>query len=163
MVLEEKLIRALIKGRYECYVRKNSSYNPYSKSEVYDWDFKLEIDNLIFTDSYRGLNPYSGVEYVYEKDKNIPIWSCDYVGYVKQDAKVSPEEIYIFLKEARGNNLKNCQENLFESYIYENGMLKYETLFQGDVNSLLQIENFYYENLLVAQQMTAGRLKYSDV
>lgn len=162
MISEEKLIKALIKGRYECYVRKNSSYNPYTKSELYDWDFKLETDDLIFTDSYRGFNPYSGVEYVYEKDKNIPVWSCDYVGYVNQDVKVSTEEIYKFLKEARGNQLKNCQDNLFSNYIYENGMFKYEAFFQGDINSLMQTENFYYKNLLIAQQMTAGRLKCSN-
>jgi len=38
-------------------------------------------------------------------------------------------------------------------------MFKYETVFQGDANSLLQIEDFYYNNLLAAQQITAGRLK----
>lgn len=163
MISEEKLIKALIKGRYECYVRKNSSYNPYTKSEVYDWDFKLKIDDLIFTDSYMGFNPYSGVEYVYEKDSNVPVWSCDYVGYVNHDVKVSSEEIYKFLKEARGNHLKNCQGNLFSNYTYENEMFKYETFFQGDVSSILQMENFYYKNMLVAQQMTAGRLKHSDL
>lgn len=55
---------------------------------MYDLKFKLEIGDLIFTDSYRGFNPYSGVEYVYEKD-NIPVWSCDYVGYVDKDANFS--------------------------------------------------------------------------
>jgi hypothetical protein len=159
LVSKEKLIITLIKGRYECYVRKDSSYNPYTKSVLYDWDFKLEIDDMIFTDSYRGFNPYSGVEYVYKKDNNIPVWSCDYVGYVDQDANVSSEEIYKFLKEARGKHLKNCKDNLFSNYTYENDLFKYKTSFQGDVNSLLQIENFYYKNLLVTQQMTAGRLK----
>ena len=101
LISKEKLIKILIKGRYECYVLKDSSYNPYTKSVLYDWDFKLEIDDMIFTDSYRGFNPYSGVEYVYNKDNNIPVWSCDYVGYVNQDANVSSEEIYKFLKEAR--------------------------------------------------------------
>ena len=161
LISKEKLIKILIKGRYECYVLKDSSYNPYTKSVLYDWDFKLEIDDMIFTDSYRGFNPYSGVEYVYNKDNNIPVWSCDYVGYVNQDANVSSEEIYKFLKEARGNHLKNCKDNLFSNYTYGNDLFNYKTLFQGDVNSLLQIENFYYKNLLVAQQMTAGRLKQS--
>lgn len=159
MISKEKLIKALIKGRYECYIRKSTSYNPYKKSVVYDWDFKLEVDDLVFTDSYRGFNPYSGVEYVYEKDNNIPVWSCDYVGYVNQDINVSSEEIYKFLKEARENHLKNCEDNIFSNYTYENGLLKYETFFQGDINSLLQIENFYNKTFLVAQQMTAGRLK----
>lgn len=162
MVSEEKLIKAIIKGRYECYVRKNSSYNPYTRSEIYDWDFKLEIDDLIFTDSYRGFNPYSGVEYVYEKDSKIPVWSCDYIGYVNQNSPISSEYIYKFLKEARGNHLKHCQYNLFSDHTYEKGMLKYQTSFQGNLQSLLQIENFYYRNQLVAQQMTAGRLKQDN-
>jgi hypothetical protein len=159
MISKEKLIKVLIKGRHECYVRKNSSYNPYVKSVLYDWDFKLEIDDMIFTDSYRGFNPYSGIEYVYRKGHSIPIWLCDYVGYVNLDANVSSERIYKFLKEARGNHLKNCSDNLFSNYTYGNDLFKYKTRFQGDVNSSLQIENVYYENLLVAQQMTAGRLK----
>ena len=159
MVSKEKLIKTLIKGRYECYVKKSPSYNPYTKSILYDWDFKLEIDDLIFTDSYRGFNPYSGVEYVYEKDKSIPVWSCDYVGYVNQGNNISSDEIYKFLKEARGSHLHTCNNNLFSNYTYENGTFKYETLFQGDVISLMQVENIYYRNLLVAQQITAGRLK----
>jgi hypothetical protein len=52
----------LITGRMECYIKKSPSYNPYTKSDLYDWTFKLETDDLIFTDSYRGFNPYSGVE-----------------------------------------------------------------------------------------------------
>ncbi len=162
MISEDKLIKVLIRGRYECYIKKSTEYNPYVKSELYDWDFKMETDDLIFTDSYRGVNPYSGVEYVYEKDRSDPVWSCDYVGYVNRDAEVSAGEIYKFLKEARGKHLLNCNENLFSDYTYENGMFKYETFFQGDVSSLLQTENFYYNNLLAAQQITAGRLKKSS-
>lgn len=159
MVSVEKLMKALIKGRYECYVKKSSSYNPYKKSVLYDWDFRMQIDDLIFTDSYRGVNPYSGVEYVYEKDSNIPIWSCDYVGYVKQYKNVYAEEVYKFLKEARGNHLKNCNGNLFSYYSYENSKFQYETYFEGDITPLLQVENFCYNGTLIAQQMTSGRLK----
>lgn len=159
MVSKEKLIKTLIKGRHECYIKKSPSNNPYTKSILYDWDFKMEIDDLIFTDSYRGFNPYSGVEYVYEKDNSIPVWSCDYVGYVNQDNTVSSEKIYEFLKEARGSHLNNCDNNLFSNYTYKNEIFRYETTFQGDVSSLLQVENFYYQELLVAQQITAGRLK----
>lgn len=93
----------------------------------------------------------------------MPVWSCDCVGYVNHDVKISSEEIYKFLKEARGRHLKYCQGNLFSNYDYENGMLKYETYFHGDVNSILQTENFYYKNILVAQQVTAGRLKNSNI
>lgn len=161
MISKEKLMKTLIKGKYESYIRQNSSYNPYVKSMLYDWEFKLQINDLIYTDSFRGFNPYSGVEYVYEKNNDIPIWSCDYVGYVKQDAEVFPKEIYKFLKEARGNHLQYCDYNLFSDYRYENEMFHYETYFQGDVTSLLQIENFYYKNLLIAQQMSSCMLKQS--
>jgi len=159
LITKEKLIKAIIEGRRECYVKKSPTYNPYKKSILYDWEFKLEIDDLIFTDSYRGFNPYSGVEYVYEKGNSLPVWSCDYVGYVSQNSDVSSEGIYKFLKEARGNHLNTCGNNLFSNYTYVKGDFKYETYFQGDVHSLLQVENFYYKNSLVAQQITAGRLK----
>ena len=83
-------MEVLIKGRRECYVKKSPEYNPYARSVLYDWEFRLEMDDLTF----------------------------------------------------------------------ENGHFRYETFFQGDIHSLLQVENFYYENLLVAQQITAGRLRY---
>lgn len=159
LISKERLIKTLIKGRHECYVKKSPLYNPYTKSIMYDWDFKIEIDDLIFTDSYRGFNPYSGVEYVYKKNNSIPIWYCDYVGYVNTDNNESTEKIYKFLKEARGNHLYNCGENLFSNYIYRNDTFRYETSFQGDLSSLLQVENFYYGNILIAQQITAGRVK----
>jgi hypothetical protein len=159
LISKEKLIKTLIKGRYECYVKKSSLYNPYKKSEVYDWDFKLETDDLLFTDSYRGVNPYSGVEYVYEKGISIPVWSCDYVGFVNQDTDVSAQEIYNFLKKARGKHIINCGKDLFSEYRFKDGSFEYETAFQGDINALLQIEYFYYKGIKVAQQIAAGRLK----
>lgn len=165
MVQEESIIKAIIEGRRESYVKKSPSYNPYTKSVLYDWEFKLELDDLIFTDSYRGINPYSGVEYVYEKGNGIPVWACDYVGYVNKNSNISTDEIYKFLKEARGNHLNNCAincNNLFTNYIYSNGDFKYETFFQGDMKSLLQMENIYFKGLLVAQQITAGRLRLQN-
>lgn len=150
-------MQIIIKGRNDCYIKKSSEYNPYTKSVLYDWEFKTQIDDFIFTDSYRGFNPYSGVEYVYNKHNNFPIWSCDYVGYVKQNTSVSAHEIYSFLKEARASHLKSCNGDLFSNHLYKNNMFKYETSFEGDVSSLLQIEDFYYNNLLIAQQITSGR------
>jgi hypothetical protein len=80
MFSQDKLMQILIKGRYECYIKKSADYNPYKKSVLYDWEFKTEIYGFIFTNSYRGFNPYSGVEYVYPAGSDVPIWFCDYVG-----------------------------------------------------------------------------------
>lgn len=158
MISQEKLMEVLIKGRNEGYVRKSRDNNPYKESVLYDWEFKLEIDGYLFIDMYRGVNPYSGVEYVYACGANIPVWSCDYVGYAVQDTTISADRVYEFLKEARGAHLLNCNGNLFSGFQYENGMFQYKTDFQGDVNALLQIEKFYCGDMLVAQQLTAGRL-----
>lgn len=157
MISKEDLMQLLIKGRYECYIRKSSDYNPYKKSILYDWEFKTEINGFIFADSYRGFNPYSGVEYVYIAGNDTPIWSCDYVGYVVPDIEISADKVYEFLKEARGAHLLNCNGNLFSDYQYDSGVLQYKTHFQGDVGALLQIENFYCGDKLIAQQMTAGK------
>ncbi len=160
MISQDKLMQILIKGRFECYISKSPDYNPYIKSSLYDWEFKTEINGFIFTDSYRGFNPYSGVEYVYSLGNNIPVWSCDYIGYVEPSTEISTDKVYEFLKEARGAHLINCNGDLFSDYHYKNGTLLYKTHFQGDVSALLQIENFYYGDNLVAQQMTAGRFKF---
>lgn len=53
----------------------------------------------------------------------------------------------------------NCNGNLFSDYSCENGLFRYETHFQGDVGALLQKEDFFFEDKLVAQQLTAGRIK----
>jgi len=159
MISAEKLMKTIIKGRLECYVKKSPFFNPYERSVLYDWEFRLVDDNLIFTDAYRGFNPYSGVEYVYEKGKNIPVWSCDYVGYAKESREIMPAEIYSFLKEARKNHLCNCGGSLIKNHVYENGPFKYETFFQGDIYSVLQVENIYFSNILAAQQISAGKFK----
>jgi hypothetical protein len=159
MISKEDLMQVLIKGRYECYISKSSDYNPYKKSVLYDWEFKTETNGFVFTDSYRGFNPYSGVESVYPVGNDIPIWSCDYIGYVVPDTEIFADKVYEFLKEARGAHLLNCNGNLFSDYKYDNEVFQYKTHFQGDVNAILQVENFYYGDNLVAQQMTAGRLK----
>ncbi|WP_019849945.1 DUF5680 domain-containing protein [Desulfitobacterium sp. PCE1] len=158
MITQDRLMQILIKGRYECYARKSTDYNPYVKSDLYDWKFTLPIDNYSFTDAYRGFNPYSGVEYIYVDQIKLPIWSCDYIGYVNLDSIMSAEAIYAFLKEARGVHLMNCQGNLFFDYEYENEFLRYKTYFQGNLAGLLQKEEFFYKNKLVAQQLSAGRL-----
>ena len=96
---------------------------------------------------------------MYTKRAARTAWSCDYVGYVNQDCGVSSGEIYNFLKEARGNHLDTCGGDLFSNHSYEYGDFKYETVFQGDVHSLLQVENNFYNNQLAAQQISAGRSK----
>lgn len=159
MITQDQLIKALIKGRLECYIKKSPSYNPYTKSILYDWEFKLEMDELIFTDAYRGFNPYSGVEYIYKKNHDIPIWFCDYIGYVNQDMDISSGEIYDFLKEGRKNHLDVCKDDLFSNYNYNKDILKYQTTFMGDLSSLLQIEDIYYKEILVAKQISSGRIK----
>ena len=159
MIPYDKLMESLITGRYECYVRKNSGYNPYHKSERYDWAFERKIGNLLFTDSYRGVNPYGGVEYLYEDGRGEPSWSCDYVGYVRRDAGIPAESVYAFLKEARGSHLKSCGGVLLSDYQYENGPFRYETVFEGGAASLLQTENICYEDRLVARQLSSGRTR----
>ena len=159
MITQDKLMQILIKGRYECYARKSADYNPYIKSDLYDWEFRLDIGEFLFTDSYRGFNPYSGVEYIYEAQAKMPLWFCDYIGYVNPNADVSADKIYAFLKEARGKHLMNCQGNLFSDYAYGNGVLRYKTCFQGNLTGLLQREEFFFKNKLVAQQFSAGRLE----
>ena len=159
MISRDKLMQILIKGRYECYIRKSADYNPYVKSDPYDWEFKLPINGFIFSDAYRGFNPYSGVEYVYKSLDELLVWTCDYVGYVNQDAIVPADRVYEFLKEARGAHLLNCNGNLFSDYSFESELFRYETHFHGDIRGLLQKENFFFEDRLVAQQMTAGRLR----
>ena len=129
MISKEELMHLLIIGRNECYIRKNSEYNPYVKSDLYDWEFKIEVNGFIFTDSYRGSNPYSGVEYVYIIGNDVPIWSCDYVGYVVPNSGISADKVYEFLKEARGAHLINCNGNLFSNYQYGNDMLRYKNTF----------------------------------
>lgn len=162
MITKDQLIKTLIKGRLECYIKKNPSYNPYAQAILYDWEFKLEIDDLVFTDAYRGFNPYSGVEYVYKKNHDIPIWFCDYIGYVNQDINISSGEVYNFLKEGRKKHLDDSKDDLFSNYTYEKDILKYKTSFTGDLSSLLQIEDIYYKEQLVAKQISAGRLKEKE-
>ena len=154
-----QLFDLLIIGRSECYIKKSSTYNPYVPGKIYDWDFELEHGEYLFTDSYRGFNPYSGVEYIYIKGQREPIWSCDYVGYVFANSSVSEKEIYGLLKKGRGKHLLNCGGDLSADYSYRDGDFGYQTRFSGDLNAILQTEEIYYRGKLVGTQVAAGYLR----
>lgn len=159
---KDELISILITGRTECYVKKSSSYNPYVPGGRYDWDFELACGNYLFTDSYRGFNPYSGVEYIYIKDQRYPIWSCDYVGYAFSSAGVSEKEIYGFLKRGRSKHLTDCAGDLLADYSYKDGNYVYHTRFSGDLKAILQTEELYYQGTLIGIQTSAGYLKVQE-
>lgn len=159
MINRFELFDLLIIGRTECYIKKSSNYNPYVPGDIYGWNFELEHGNYLFTDSYRGFNPYSGVEYIFIKDQRKPIWSCDYVGYVLKNITVSEKEIYGFLKKGRGKHLLDCVGNLLEDFTYIDGNFGYQSRFSGDLNAILQTEEIYYRGKLVGTQVSAGYLK----
>lgn len=163
MINEKELMAIIITGRSNCYIKKSSVYNPYVKSNLYDWEFTLQQGDFLFTDAYRGFNPYSGVEYVYHKDLAAPLWYSDYVGYVEDLPEVHPGEVYRFLKESRGKHLEQCLGNLMTDYEYSNGIWYYENRFTGGMQSLLQVENFFYNSQLVARQLSAGRLRSGGI
>ncbi|WP_041736799.1 DUF5680 domain-containing protein [Caldicellulosiruptor acetigenus] len=112
------LQKVIIEGRLSCYVKKTKDFNPYIKSDVYDWEFKKEINQYIFKDSYRGFNPYAGVEIIIEKESNKVVWICDYVGYVLDTCPIDANQVYDFLKEARGKHLVECKFNLFLNFTF---------------------------------------------
>lgn len=113
----------------------------------------------MFTDSYRGFNPYSGVEYIYIKGQREPIWSCDYVGYVLANSYVLEKEIYGLLKRNRGKHLLDCGGDLLSDYSNRDGDFGYHTRFSGDLNSILQTEEIYHRGTLVGTQLSAGYLR----
>lgn len=158
MIMAE-FMKVLVTGRTECYVKKSSSYNPYVPGDKYDWDFELACGDYIFTDSYRGFNPYSGVEYVYTKDQKTPIWSCDYVGYALANTGISEKEIYGFLKRGRSRHLLDCAKDPLIDFSYKDGDFDYKTRFSGELKEVLQIEEIYYHGKLVGMQTSAGYLK----
>lgn len=159
MFTKEQLIKVLIQGRFDCYVSKNKDYNPYVSSDLYEWHFEKMIDNYRFTDSYRGFNPYGGVEYVYIGEDSMPVWSCDYVGYVINNNLFTEGEIYSFLKEARGKHLKECNGDLFNYFEYSRDDLFYKVLFQGINNEVLEKVDIYYKNCLIAQHVASGKIR----
>lgn len=159
VITKSQLFDLLIIGRTESYIKKSSTYNPYVTDDIYDWHFELQHGEYSFTDSYRGFNPYSGVEYIYYKGQREPIWSCDYVGYVLANAAVSEKEVYGLLKKGRGKHLLDCVGNLLADYSYGDGDFDYQTCFSGDPNAILQTEIIYYRSMLVGTQLSAGYLR----
>lgn len=156
---KEKLLKVLIQGRLDSYVSKNEHYNPYLRSDLYKWHFEKTIAGFRFSDSYRGFNPYGGVEYVYFEAGQLPLWSCDYVGYVIKDIGLKEGEVYHFLKEARGKQLKECNDDFFSDYEYGRDDLVYKLLFQERNNEVLEKADIYYRDHLIAQHIASGQFK----
>lgn len=154
MISAEILFQIIVQGRLNSYV-KGDQYK--ETVGIYNRHYEKEFGEYLFSDSYHGFNPYSGVEYIYIKGSRKPIWYCDYVGFVKKDSPIPDREVYTFLREARGNQLERSRGTLLLNYSYENGPLRYDTNFSGDMNNLLQFENFYYNDNFVAQQISGGR------
>lgn len=159
MTTMDMIMKALIAGRNDGYLKKTADYNPYRKSELYDWEFNERIDGFLYTDSYRGVNPYSGVEYLFAWNQKLPVWSCDYIGYVNRDEDISVEEVYRFLKKARRFHLLNCNGNVFAESTFQEGSLYYRTHTTNDASPLLQFEDFFFKNQLIARQIASGIFK----
>lgn len=159
LISEQELWHVLIVGRSQSYVRKSAAYNPYRASSPYDWHAEMNVGGWRFTDSYRGFNPYGGVEYVYPQGSMVPVWSCDYVGYVLENALASANDVYAFLREGRAEHLRHCEGQLNTHYTHQHEAWRYETTFRGDVTALLQIEEIRYQERIVARQVAAGRLR----
>jgi hypothetical protein len=156
-----KLIELLRHGRLQCYVKKNPTDNPYSPGKIYDWEFELSFGQYLFTDSYRGFNPYSGVEYIFEKENPIPLWSCDYVGYAYLKFDVEEKAIYGFLKKARGSHLIENSQRFFADYTMSEGDFVYVSNCSGHLTGQLQIEEISHRGDLVCRQVTSGRFSQS--
>jgi hypothetical protein len=151
VIEERELIEVLITGRLECYAKTSLTFNPYHPGNIYDWEYERLVGKYLFKDSYRGFNPYSGVEYVFEEGKPLALWSCDYVGYAKLKPRVTEKDIYGFLKKGRGGHLKNGRDNFLKTFGFDEGQFKYQSRFNGSLYGLLQIEEIYHEGDLVAQ------------
>lgn len=162
-MIDEKIIIEIIKqGRLNCYVKKSPEENPYNPGQIYNWEFEMPVGRYLYTDSYRGFNPYSGVEYIKDNDP-VPIWSCDYVGYAKATDAIPEEQIYNFLKRTRGSHLSSDIRNFFHNYSATEGDLDYLSAFSGDLKGLLQTEEIFYRGILVFRQVSAGRLTLERV
>jgi hypothetical protein len=158
LIDERELKEILITGRLECYVKTSPTFNPYQPGEIYDWEFELLVGRYLFKDLYRGTNPYSGVEYVFEEGNPLPLWSCDYVGYAKLKPLVTEKDIYGFMKMGRGSHLKDGRDNFLKNFDFDEGQFTYQSRFNGSLYGLLQIEEIYHEGDLVVQQISSGHL-----
>lgn len=155
--MNNRIIQTIIKGRKLCYVRKTEKINPYVKSDNdYDWTFEQKNELYRFTDSYRGFNPYSGVEVVYSNNYNRIIWTCDYVGYVLSESLEKPSKTYAFLKTARGKHLEECEGVFFSNFEFKNDMFLYKLLFECNGNSVLEKADIFHEEKLIAQHVASG-------
>lgn len=159
-IMNEQILQAIIDGRMASYVSKSSDSNPYVKrSDVYDWHFEKSNGLYVFKDIYRGFNPYSGIEAVYLKESEDLVWTCDYVGFVLQNASVNAQEVYAFLKESRGKHLKECEGKLFSNFEHHRGQLRYQVVFEEHGNGILEKADIFYDDKLVAQHIGSGMVR----
>jgi hypothetical protein len=157
--MDNKIIQAIIDGRISAYVSKTPGYNPYIRADDYDWYFEKSYGIYIFKDSYRGFNPYSGIETVCMNDNGKPVWTCDYVGYVHKNAGVNVSDVYGFLKESRGKHLKECKNDLYSDFEYHKEQFSYKLVFEVHENSILEKADIFYNGKLISQHIASGILK----
>lgn len=128
--------------------------------EEYDRCFLVDIPGgLIYQDSSRGTNPYSGTESLIDQDSGKKLWICDYTGSFTQSQSFDAAYIYPLLKSGRLLYLDTCDGGLFADISHEDDGYIYMTKAEGSIKSMLLTETIYSDAGLVFTQLSNCMLK----
>ncbi|MDZ7798148.1 MAG: DUF5680 domain-containing protein [Patescibacteria group bacterium] len=107
-------------------------------------EFYFKENSFYYRDRYYGYNPFSGQEVVFYNKKSI--WTMNYYGKVLSD-KISPKEIYNFLKTALSKVDKNKPFRGACDLINDN--FEYKNKAKGNLAEFSGREEIYYKKNLV--------------
>lgn len=156
----EKLIEILKIGREAGFISKRDEYNPYHKTDTYDWEFDMKIGDFTYSDSFMDGNPFSGLERIYENDDlEIPLWYSEYVCHLNSSKDLSEDTLMDFLKLGRSSHLIETGIDFFGDYEYTNGKLIYKSSFSGDILTVIQSETILLNENIVGRQVWSGGMK----
>lgn len=157
MILNSKMFHILKMGRIAGYVSVNNrGTSPYKKGDIYPNFFKISADGLMYTDQYRGFNPYSGTEYIYEEGNDKPIWYCDYIGWLEENIEISGKEAYAILRELRSLYIERIVDFARLDFTYEHNEKGIQVSFEGDWDQFKWVEKYYFQGSLIVTHFSCG-------
>jgi hypothetical protein len=146
----KKLQQFILEASRATYASGNNSI----KKKQKDGSTTIEYNNgeYLYHDNYFGGEPYGGREVIFLNKK--PIWMMVYYGFVHEN--ISTRIVYSFLVKSLSQSTLEMPYRGPSSY--EEGELRYENNFEGDIKSLSGVEKIYKKDKCIYEAKYIGGL-----
>jgi len=145
-----KLQEFILEASRATYASGDKSIKKSQKDGSTTIEYKNE--DYFYHDNYFGGEPYGGREVIFLNKK--PVWMMVYYGFVHKN--ISAQIVYSFLVKSLSHSTLEMPYR--GPSLYEEGGLKYENNFEGDIKNFSGTEKIYKSNICIYEAKYIGGL-----